>query len=83
MDIPIFANGGIEDFEDIQKCLGYTKADGVMSAEALIENPKLFSNKKEDLDEVALEVLEFRESYKDPFFNIKYHLYHILYQGFK
>jgi len=42
--IPIFANGGIEFYEDIQKCLDYTKVEGVMVSEAILENPSFFMN---------------------------------------
>ena len=43
MNIPVVANGGIHSFADVQKCLKYTGADGVMSGEGLLENPALFS----------------------------------------
>eukprot|EP00922_Rhytidocystis_sp_ex-Travisia-forbesii_P022167 GHVS01032474.1.p1 GENE.GHVS01032474.1~~GHVS01032474.1.p1 ORF type:complete len:287 (+),score=4.42 GHVS01032474.1:28-888(+) len=41
--VPIIANGGIECLEDAIRCLSYTKADAVMSAEAILEYPALFS----------------------------------------
>ncbi len=37
------ANGGIEHWADVQRTLTQTKADGVMSSEAILENPRLFS----------------------------------------
>jgi tRNA-dihydrouridine synthase len=45
---PLFANGGIEYFNDVQHCLRTTCASGVMSSESLLENPGLFK----DLDEM-------------------------------
>jgi len=41
--VPIIANGGISDMDDVTKCLEYTKCDGVMSSEAILENPAIFS----------------------------------------
>lgn len=41
--VPIIANGGISSMDDVTKCLEYTKCDGVMSSEAILENPTLFS----------------------------------------
>jgi tRNA-dihydrouridine synthase 1 len=43
LTIPIIANGGISNRRDVLKCLEITGCDGVMSSEALLENPKLFS----------------------------------------
>ncbi|KAL7472851.1 hypothetical protein ACHAXS_013223 [Conticribra weissflogii] len=42
MNFPIFANGGIETFEDVCRCIDETGASGVMSSESLLENPGLF-----------------------------------------
>lgn len=39
---PIFANGGVEFCEDVQKCLDGTNASGVMASESLLEVPGLF-----------------------------------------
>jgi len=41
--IPIIANGGVETLGDLHRCLEFTKADGVMSSEAILENPALFA----------------------------------------
>ena len=40
--IPIFANGSIKDFSDVEECLRVTNADGVMSSESLLEFPPIF-----------------------------------------
>ena len=43
VSIPVVANGGIATRADALRCLDETGCDGVMSSEALLENPKLFS----------------------------------------
>ena len=40
--IPVLANGSIASAEDVHQCLQVTKADGVMSSEAILEYPPLF-----------------------------------------
>jgi tRNA-dihydrouridine synthase 1 len=41
--IPIIANGGIENMDDVMRCLEYTKCDAVMTSEAILENPAIFT----------------------------------------
>jgi len=41
--VPVLANGGIGSAEDAHRCLEETKADGVLSSEAILEYPPLFS----------------------------------------
>ena len=46
--IPIIANGGIESLDDVLQCMEVTGADGVMSSEAILENPALFTRNLDD-----------------------------------
>lgn len=42
--VPIIANGGIQNMDDIINCFEATGAHGVMSSEAVLEYPPLFSS---------------------------------------
>jgi tRNA-dihydrouridine synthase 1 len=62
-NIPVFANGGIYTKADVDRCIAETGVDGVMSSEALLENPALFSGEIPDLDDIAQEYLNiFKEN---------------------
>jgi len=55
-----------------------------MSAEALLENPALFSNQIKDLDELAMEYTNLWEKYDGRNKKvIKPHLFKILHRGFE
>uniref|UniRef100_A0A0G4HY55 tRNA-dihydrouridine(16/17) synthase [NAD(P)(+)] n=1 Tax=Chromera velia CCMP2878 TaxID=1169474 RepID=A0A0G4HY55_9ALVE len=79
--IPVIANGGIETYEDALKCLEYTGCDAVMSSEAVLENPALFSGKKYRIDELMLEYLNLVEKYPAGNSAVKAHLFHSLHSG--
>lgn len=42
--VPIIANGGIECVDDVYRCIEETGVDAVMTSEAILENPALFTN---------------------------------------
>lgn len=84
MNIPVFANGGIYTFSDVEKCLSYTNVDGVMSSESLLENPALFYNKGEivDLDQLATEYLHLWKIWDNSNTGcLKAHLFKMLHSG--
>lgn len=79
--LPLIANGGIEFFEDIQKCLDYTGAQAVMSSEAVLENPALFQPNRIRLDDLAVEYIELCKKYPVTNNHIKPHLFKMLHKG--
>jgi tRNA-dihydrouridine synthase 1 len=44
LNVPVLANGDIRSLDEARACLEATGADGVLSAEPLLENPSLFSD---------------------------------------
>ena len=58
VNIPVLCNGNILYFEDIERCLDYTGCEGVMTAEANLYNPALFSNKVYPVWEIADQYME-------------------------
>ncbi|GFE53684.1 tRNA-dihydrouridine synthase 4 [Babesia ovis] len=79
--IPVIANGGIETFEDIGKCLEYTGADAVMSSEALLEKPYLFSGRTYNHLDIMQEYLDLVRLYPNQSpCCIRTHSFRILYQ---
>lgn len=84
--IPVVANGGIGCYDDYLKCMEYTGVDAVMSSEALLEYPALFSGKDIRQDVLATEYLDIVDdlnkrglSYQHRW--VKKHLFTFLYAG--
>lgn len=63
--IPVIANGGIESYDDALRCLEYTGADAVMSSEAILEKPYLFSGQTEDHIDIFQEYLDIVKLHPD------------------
>lgn len=83
--IPIFANGGIYNYADVERCLAYTGVDGVMSSEALLCNPAIFAGKRVDAIKMAREYMDIvheleKEGLETEQSMIRGHLFKILYR---
>ena len=97
--IPVLANGNIRHIDDVQNCLEETGAEGVLSAESLLENPALFagyrtgewvlgsegSDKVGKLDQTDLlvEYLKLCERYPVPWRMIRAHVHRMLGDWFR
>ena len=88
VNIPVISNGGLETFEDIDKCLEYTGCDCVMSGEKMIEMPTFFSKKMYDINDIALEYCDIWKKYmplnqikKTQMSQIRGHMFKFLYTG--
>jgi hypothetical protein len=86
--IPVFSNGGIETYADVQKCLSDTGVDGVMSSESVLENPALFSGIGSDpkspqltpsQQRLAAEYMELAQKYPTKH-TVRPHLFKLLFK---
>jgi len=59
------ANGVIETWADVERCMQETRCDGVMSAEGLLENPSLFYGQHVPQDTLIRRYLELTEKYPE------------------
>ncbi|KAF9516061.1 hypothetical protein BS47DRAFT_1371873 [Hydnum rufescens UP504] len=68
VSVPVFANGNILYQSDISRCLDFTGADGLMSAEGNLYNPALFDTRVPNPPhtDLALEYLDIVKSLKTP-----------------
>jgi len=63
VNVPVVANGGIKNLDDVKKCLIETKAQAVMSGTGLMSNPALFEGKTYDPCDLALEFVNICQQY--------------------
>lgn len=86
MNIPVILNGGISTIEDVHYALKFTGCDGVMSSEAILEYPALYSDDGViyDMDELTEEYLDFFKKYpgEASIKHVKGHLNKFLHAGF-
>ncbi|KAI6180271.1 TRNA-dihydrouridine(16/17) synthase [Aphelenchoides besseyi] len=77
LSVPTIANGNIQMPGDVEKCLEFTKATAVMSAEGLLSNPALFDGKILPSYELAAEYVNFAEKYEAGTSSIRAHVFRI------
>lgn len=73
--IPVIANGNILTLDDCERCLKETGAVGIMSAEAHLYNPALFSGKILPIWEMVPEYLQVSKEHPAPLSFIRGHLF--------
>lgn len=75
VNIPVIANGNILTLEDCERCIRETGAVGVMSAEAHLYNPALFSGKTIPIWEMVKEYFEVTKEHPAPISYVRAHLF--------
>jgi tRNA-dihydrouridine synthase 1 len=85
LHVPVLANGNLRNIQDVHYCLDATGADGVMSAEALLEDPAMFSPRRLesayspiDGPTMLLEYCDMVDQYSTPGRMIKGHAFSLL-----
>lgn len=87
VSIPVLANGNIRNLQDVHDCIAYTGAEGVMSAESLLEDPALFWPKRLQAEGAYMpvegvrllkEYLELAEQYPTPMRMIRGHTFSLI-----
>lgn len=82
LKIPVFANGGIEDMEDVEHAMKLTSCEGIMSSEGLLGNPKLFAGEEMNItDAVAItkEYFELCKQYPESWSAARAHVFKFLF----
>jgi tRNA-dihydrouridine synthase 1 len=76
--VAIIANGNVITYSDVENNLQFTGADGIMSAEGILDNPALFANRDVKKIDLALEYLQYVAKYPVKMKSIIFHIRRIL-----
>lgn len=76
--VAIIANGNVITYSDVEDNLQFTGADGVMSAEGILDNPALFANESVNKVDLAVEYLQYVAKHPVKMKSIIFHIRRIL-----
>mmetsp|Transcript_25758 Transcript_25758/g.33764 ORF Transcript_25758/g.33764 Transcript_25758/m.33764 type:complete len:380 (+) Transcript_25758:56-1195(+) len=86
VNVPVVLNGGIATYEDYLRALDETGVDGVMSSEAILENPGLFNQNISKLTgqladqyDYMTEYIELQKLYPNSVHHVRGHIFKLLY----
>eukprot|EP00457_Paulinella_chromatophora_P007003 gb/GEZN01007023.1/.p1 GENE.gb/GEZN01007023.1/~~gb/GEZN01007023.1/.p1 ORF type:complete len:423 (-),score=60.45 gb/GEZN01007023.1/:206-1474(-) len=83
LKIPIFANGGVGCLADVGRIMAETGVDGVMTSEAILGNPALFTGRQVAPEELARHYLSLVDpNHSEDVAALRPHLFKILFREF-